>query len=151
MKRSKFSEWQIVYAIRKAESGTLIGDLCRHLGVSDATYHAWKKKYAHLGVSERRHVPVADRRGGNPSQIPSLGSDAVGNPEAMASFVRAFHAEGVQALGAFKADLYSHRDLRLAGDGRDKHHSCARLFGGSPGNDEFQINASAGQSVNLSR
>jgi putative transposase len=38
MKRSKFSEEQIVYAIRQAESGIPIGDLCRHLGVSDATF-----------------------------------------------------------------------------------------------------------------
>ena len=52
MKRSKFSEEQIVYAIRQAESGTPVGDLCRHLGVSDATFYAWKKKYAHLGVSK---------------------------------------------------------------------------------------------------
>ena len=56
MKRSRFSEEQIVYAIRPAESGTPVGDLCRQLGVSDATFYAWKKKYAHLGVSERRRL-----------------------------------------------------------------------------------------------
>jgi len=56
MKRSKFSEEQIVYAIRQAENGTPVGDLCRQLGVSDATFYAWKKKYAHLGVSELRRL-----------------------------------------------------------------------------------------------
>jgi putative transposase len=56
MKRSKFSEEQIVYALRQAEAGTPIGDLCRQLGVSDATFYAWKKKYAHLGVSELRRL-----------------------------------------------------------------------------------------------
>jgi len=56
MKRSKFSEEQIVYAIRQAEAGTPVGDLCRQLGVSDATVYAWKKKYAHLGVSELRRL-----------------------------------------------------------------------------------------------
>ena len=56
MKRSKFSEEQIVYAIRQPESGTPVGDLCRQLGVSDATFYAWKKKYAHLGVSELRRL-----------------------------------------------------------------------------------------------
>lgn len=56
MKRSKFSEEQIVYALRQAEGGTPIGDLCRQLGVSDATFYAWKKKYAHLGVSELRRL-----------------------------------------------------------------------------------------------
>jgi putative transposase len=56
MKRSTFSEEQIVYAIRQAESGTPVGDRCRQLGVSDATFYAWKKKYAHLGVSELRRL-----------------------------------------------------------------------------------------------
>jgi len=56
MKRSKFSEEQIVYAIRQADAGTSVGDLCRQLGVSDATFYAWKKKYAHLGVSELRRL-----------------------------------------------------------------------------------------------
>jgi putative transposase len=56
MKRSKFSEEQIVYAIRQADAGTPIGDLCRQLGGSDATFYAWKKKYAHLGVSELRRL-----------------------------------------------------------------------------------------------
>jgi putative transposase len=56
MKRSKFSEEQIVYAIRQADAGSPIGDLCRQLGVSDATFYAWKQKYAHLGVSELRRL-----------------------------------------------------------------------------------------------
>ena len=56
MKRSKFSEEQIVYAIRQADAGTPVCDLCRQLGVSEATFYAWKKKYGHLGVSELRHM-----------------------------------------------------------------------------------------------
>jgi putative transposase len=56
MTRSKFSEEQVVYAIRQADAGTPIGDLCRQLGVSDATVYAWKKTYAHLGVSELRRL-----------------------------------------------------------------------------------------------
>jgi putative transposase len=54
MKRSKFSEEQIAYAPRQVESGTSAGDVCRQIGVSEATFYAWKKKYAHLGVSELR-------------------------------------------------------------------------------------------------
>lgn len=56
MKRSRFSEEQIAYAIRQVESGMPVGDLCRQLGVSEATFSAWKKKYAHLGVSELRRL-----------------------------------------------------------------------------------------------
>ena len=56
MKRSKFSEEQIIYAICQAESGTPVGDLCGKFGVSDATFYTWKRKYAHLGVSELRRL-----------------------------------------------------------------------------------------------
>jgi putative transposase len=56
MKRSKFSEELIVCAIRQADAGTPVGDLCRQLGVSDAPFYAWKKKYAHLGVSELQRL-----------------------------------------------------------------------------------------------
>ena len=40
MKRSTFSEEQLVYAIRQAKAGTPVDDLCRQLGVSDATFYA---------------------------------------------------------------------------------------------------------------
>lgn len=56
MKRSKFSEEQVAYALRQVETGTPVGDVCRQLGVSEATFYAWKKKYAHLGVSELRRL-----------------------------------------------------------------------------------------------
>jgi len=56
MKRSKFSEEQVAYALRQAESGTPVGDVCRQLGVSEATFYTWKKKYAHLSVSELRRL-----------------------------------------------------------------------------------------------
>ena len=56
MKTSKFSEAQVAYALRQAESGTAVADVCRQLGVSEATFYVWKKKYAHLGVSEMRRL-----------------------------------------------------------------------------------------------
>ena len=60
MKRSKFSEEQVAYALRQAESGTAVGDVCRQVGISEATFYAWKKKYAHLGVSELRRLRQVD-------------------------------------------------------------------------------------------
>ena len=56
MKKSKFTEEQIAYALRQVESGTPPADVCRQLGVSEATFYIWKKKYAHLGVSELRQL-----------------------------------------------------------------------------------------------
>ena len=56
MKRSKCSEAQVAYARRQAESGTAVGDVCRQLRVSAATFDVWKKTFAHLGVSELRRM-----------------------------------------------------------------------------------------------
>jgi putative transposase len=56
MKRSKFTEEQITYALREVESGRPPADVCRQLGVSEATFYIWKRKYAHLGVGELRRL-----------------------------------------------------------------------------------------------
>ncbi|MFH7109549.1 IS3 family transposase [Achromobacter xylosoxidans] len=56
MKRSRFTEEQITYALRLADSGTPVVDVCRQLGVSEATFYTWKKKYADFGVSELRKL-----------------------------------------------------------------------------------------------
>ena len=56
MKKSKFSEEQIAYALRQADGGTPVGDVCRQLGVSEATFYVWKKKYGKFGVSELREM-----------------------------------------------------------------------------------------------
>jgi putative transposase len=55
MKRSKFTEEQIAYALRQAESGTPVPDVCRQIGASEASFYVWKKQYAHLGIGEVRH------------------------------------------------------------------------------------------------
>lgn len=56
MKTSKFSEEQIAYALRQADGGTPVGDVCRQVGVSEATFYVWKKKYGQFGVSEMREM-----------------------------------------------------------------------------------------------
>jgi len=43
-------------ALREVEGGRPPADVCRQLGVSEATFYIWKKKYAHLGVSEVRRL-----------------------------------------------------------------------------------------------
>lgn len=56
MKKSKFTEVQIAYALRQSEAGTRVEDICRQMGVSQATFFAWKKKYGGLGVTELRKL-----------------------------------------------------------------------------------------------
>jgi len=56
MKTSKFSDEQIAMALRQAEAGTPVGEVCRKLGVSEQTFYRWKKRFGALGVSERREL-----------------------------------------------------------------------------------------------
>jgi putative transposase len=52
MKKSKFTEAQIVFALRQAESGTPIAEIIRKMEISEVTFYRWKKKYAGMGVAD---------------------------------------------------------------------------------------------------
>src|SRR5881392_2484263 len=56
MKRSKFTESQIVFALKQAETGVAVAEVCRKMGISEATFYNWKKKYGGLGVNELRRL-----------------------------------------------------------------------------------------------
>ena len=54
--KKRFTETQIVTAIKKQEAGMAVKDICREIGISDATFYNWKKKYGGLGPSELRRL-----------------------------------------------------------------------------------------------
>ena len=56
MKKSRYTEEQITYALRQGETGTRVEEICRQMGISEATYYNWKKKYGGLGVGELRRL-----------------------------------------------------------------------------------------------
>jgi putative transposase len=56
MKRSSNSEEKILYALKQAESGTPVGDVCRQMGISEATFYVWKKKYGGLSLTDLREL-----------------------------------------------------------------------------------------------
>lgn len=56
MKKSKFTEEQIAFALRQAEAGTRVIEVYRKMGISEQTYFRWKKKYGGPGVSEQRRL-----------------------------------------------------------------------------------------------
>ena len=56
MPRKGQSEERIVFALRQAEGGRKVADVCREMGVSQQTFYAWKRRYAGVGVSELREL-----------------------------------------------------------------------------------------------
>jgi putative transposase len=62
MKKSGFTEQQIAYSLRQAESGVPIEEITLKMGVTQATFYRWKKKFAGMGVAEVRRLKqlVAD-------------------------------------------------------------------------------------------
>ena len=56
MKKSRFTEEQIAYALKQAELGTTVGEICRKMGVVEATFYVWCKKYGGLGPSELKRL-----------------------------------------------------------------------------------------------
>ena len=56
MRKSRFTQEQIAYALRQAEQGTAVAELCRKMGVSEQTFSTWKKKFAGLGGAELRRL-----------------------------------------------------------------------------------------------
>ncbi len=56
MPRKGHSEEQIIRALRAAEGGKKVADICRELGVSQQAFYSWKRRYAGLGLSELREL-----------------------------------------------------------------------------------------------
>jgi len=56
MKKKRFTEAQIAFALRQAESGISVSEIIRKMGISEVTFYRWKKKYGGLGVSELRKL-----------------------------------------------------------------------------------------------
>ncbi len=56
MKKSRYTEQQLGFALRQAETGVRISEVCHKMGISDAIFYNWKKKFGGLGISERRSL-----------------------------------------------------------------------------------------------
>jgi putative transposase len=56
MAKKRHSEEQILAALHQVEAGSQIADVCRKLGVSQATFYLWRKKYSGLGLNELREL-----------------------------------------------------------------------------------------------
>jgi putative transposase len=60
MKRSRFSEEQIIGILNEHQAGISAGDLCRKHGISDATFYTWRKKYGGMEVSDAKRLKALE-------------------------------------------------------------------------------------------
>lgn len=69
MKRSKFTEQQIIFALKQADTGVAVAEVCRKMGISEATFYNWKKKYDGLGMAELRRLRQLEEENARLKQI----------------------------------------------------------------------------------
>jgi putative transposase len=69
MKKSGFNEEQIVGVLKEADAGVPVKDLCRRIGISDATFYHWKAHYGGLEVNETRRLRQLEEENGRLKKI----------------------------------------------------------------------------------
>lgn len=69
MKRSRFTEHQILAVLKEADAGATVKDLCRRHGISPATYYQWKSKYSGLQASDLKKIRELERENARLKQL----------------------------------------------------------------------------------
>ncbi len=60
MKSSRYTAEQVAFAMRQAESGTPVSDICRKMGIAEQTFYRWKRKFAGMGIAEVRRLRILE-------------------------------------------------------------------------------------------
>ena len=60
MKSSRYTAEQVAFAMRQAESGTSVSEICRKMGIAEQTFYRWKKKFTGMGVAEVRRLRILE-------------------------------------------------------------------------------------------
>ena len=69
MKRSRFSDEQIIGILKEQESGAVTADVCRRHGISEATFYKWKAKFGGLEVSEAKRLRTLEEENGKLNKL----------------------------------------------------------------------------------
>ncbi|WP_417431177.1 transposase [Halpernia sp.] len=72
MKKSRFTESQIVFALKQTETGVKVEEVCRKMGISEATFYNWKKKFGGFSITELRRLRQLEEEN---SQLKKLVAD----------------------------------------------------------------------------
>ena len=67
--KKRYTEEQIVYALKQAELGEVAAEICRKMGVSEATFYNWKKRYKGMGVAELRRLKALEEENSRLKQL----------------------------------------------------------------------------------
>ena len=60
MKSSRYTAEQVAFAMRQAESGTPVSEICRKMGIAEQTFYRWKRKFAGMGIAEVRRLRILE-------------------------------------------------------------------------------------------
>jgi putative transposase len=69
VKKTRYTEEQIAYALKQAETGTAVAEVIRRMGISEQTFYRWKKLYGGLGVGELRRLKQLEDENRNLKQL----------------------------------------------------------------------------------
>ena len=85
MKKSRYTEEQIAFALKQAEVGISVEEVCRKMGISDATFYTWRKKYGGLGPSELKRLKQLEEEN---AKLKRLVADLSLDKDALQSVIR---------------------------------------------------------------
>ena len=123
MKRSRYTEEQIIGILKEQEAGVPVAELCRKHGMSDATFYNWKSKYGGLEVSEARRLRSLEAENAKLKRLLAASREVTGTDGRPATFLpRVVQATGdsiggsigggVPAPSAYRESWWRSRSLR---------------------------------------
>ena len=126
MRKSRYSDEQIAQALRQAELGTPVAELTRKLGISEATFYVWKKRFGKLGTPEIRELRQLREENTKLKQVVAdLTLDRAVLQDVLKKSGEAHPPAGCAAAGA--QDLAAQRTSRVRHPGRQRQDAALRL------------------------
>ena len=96
MKKTRYTEEQIAFALKQAETGTRVEEVCRKMGISEATFYNWKKKFGGMGVTELRRLRLLEEEN---QRLKRLVADLSLDKEMLQEVIKKSSEAGSEASG----------------------------------------------------